>query len=367
MPFALATIDSLSPPENRSPAGKAVALNELAPKGAAVAGDWIRQLTPQSHPLAVPLRRHWLRTRRTWTCPVDAAPSTAGSLAIGPAWQEWAWYANVIWLSDDGQRLFDPAGRLLLDRARLDDPNHSDPEAVIPSPKDARQRQAEIAVELRNRMIDPIDGLIPVPGIGEVTPRSSQQVAERALALFLVATRAESILGGHPLDTERMRSRCPIGFAAISPAERAFFDDERLPADGFVWRYESLLTLQWALDMQFELPWPDEHADLTAVTRLMVDLPDQSIVDESRLRSLESILAAAERHQQLYYVIAMGQNQGTDAPAGIDPGVICERMIALAWILNLPPQTGVSTKTDPANDPANDWDTAIAWVDNGMI
>lgn len=309
--------------------------------------SWLERLSPQSHPLAVPLRRHWLRTRRIIQTELDSLDEAAGQ-----AWLQWAWRANVIWVSDDGRILADPARRRLLQCDRIDGTDATHPDAVIPAPRDARQRQAEVVAELRNRMVDPIEGLIPVPGVDEISPRSAGEVARRALALFLVATRSESILNGQPIEVERMRVRCPLGFDALSSEERHFFELPNPPADGFVWRYESLMCLQWALDMQFELPWPDEHADLTAVTRLMVDLPDQTIVEQSRLRSVEEILRAAERHQQLFFAIASAQSQGQEIPAGIDPGVVCERLIALSWLLDLPT--------------VSSWDEAVAWVENGM-
>lgn len=341
MLFALATIDSAAPPDGTG-VWTDIDRQSLLPRLA-----WLDRLPSHAHPLAVPLRRHWLRTRRI----VQTEPDSSNEV-VRQAWLQWAWRANVIWLTEDGRVLSDPARRPLLDRERTDDPEGTHPEAVIPAPRDARQRQAEVASELRNRLVDPIDGLIPVPGVNEISLRSAKEVAERALALFLVATRSESILNGQPLEVERMLARCPMGFAVLSPEEQTFFGLPDPPADGFVWRYESLMCLQWALDMQFELPWPDEHADLTAVTRLMVDLPDQTIVEQSRLRSIEELLKAAERHQQLYHSIASAQSHDREIPAGLDPGVVCERLIALSWLLDLPM--------------VSSWDEAVAWVENGM-
>lgn len=314
----------------------------IAPSDADTIGLWLAELSPSAHPLIVPLRRHLARGRQFVAC----------ASGTEPAWVEWSWKANAIWFDETNRQVFDPAGRLLFDAARVADPAHSHADAVIPCSLDARQRQADIHIELRNRLVDPVEGLIPIPGVEEIHLREPSEVARRILALFLVATRAESILAGNPLDADRMRQRCPIGFDAMSADERLFFDQAAPQAsEQLVWRYESLMTLQWALDMQFDLPWPDEHADLTAVTRLMVDLPDQSIVDQARLRSTGELLNAAERHQQLYYCVAMAQTQNLDAPAGVSGGVVCERLIALAWLLGL----------------ASDWDHAASWVENGMV
>lgn len=310
------------------------------------AADWLNVLDRSDHPLIVPLKRHVRRT--------SARVFRKGSVD-DPLWQQWAWRANAIWIDHTNRHVLDPAGRLLLAVDSLGDPNHTDPAAVIPSPIDARQRQAEVAVTIRNRLIDPIEGLVPVPGIDEVKAREPSDVARRIVALFLVATRAESVLNGQTLDADRMRVRCPIGYQALSPREKLFFDfGSPTAAESLVWRYENLFTLQWALGMQFELPWPDEHADLMATTRLMVDLPDESIVEQARLRSTGELLDATELHHQLYYSIAFAQSQNRNdstPPGGLDEGVVCERMVALAWLLNL----------------NGDWDTTTEWVENGMM
>ena len=140
MLFALATIDSAAPPEG---AGVWIDIDRqsLLPRLA-----WLDRLPSDAHPLAVPLRRHWLRTRRI----VQTEPDSSNE-AVRQAWLQWAWRANVIWLTEDGRVLSDPARRPLLDRERTDDSEGTHPEAVIPAPRDARQRQAEVASELRNR------------------------------------------------------------------------------------------------------------------------------------------------------------------------------------------------------------------------
>lgn len=337
--FGVATLGSADPP---CPSSDSAAVIGATQSGPDVVGQWLAELSPNSHPLIVPLRRHLSRGRQLVAC----------TDSTDPAWVQWSWAANAIWFDESKRQIFDPAGRLLFDAAEVADANHSHPDAVIPCSLDARQRQADIQIELRNRLVDPVEGIIPIPGAEEVGVREPSEVARRILALFLVATRAESIMAGHPLDAELMRGRCPIGFDAMSPGERSFFSGtDPQASEQLVWRYESLLALQWALDMQFDLPWPDEHADLVAVTRLMVDLPDQSIVDQARLRSTVELLNAAERHHQLYYCVALAQTQNLEAPAGVSGGVVCERLIALAWLLGL----------------AGDWDQTVGWVENGMV
>lgn len=319
---------------------------------------WIIETRFDSQPVSQPIREHLQRCKHVFSVDID--------VAVEPMrWQSWGWQANVIWVTQDN-RVLDPAGRLLIDALG----NDPDPLAVIPFPIDARQRQSEAAMILRNRLVDPVSGVVPVRGENEIAVTAAGDVARRSLALFLVATRAESILSGQPLDGQRMRARCPLGYAAMSPEELAFFEHRpsagnhsdaahtgRMDAASMIWRYESLAALQWALGMQFELPWPDDRTDLTAVTRLMIDLPDTEIVEQARLRSTAELLDAAELHHQALHAIAISQQSEPGSVESfdsrlLDPGIVCERLAALAWICRLAPAD-------------SDWDATVRWVESG--
>lgn len=317
---------------------------------------WLDDADAEQFPIVAPVGSHLRRSKHIVAAQlgIDKRPGER-SVSIDDSLMKWGWDANVIWVTQD-HRVLDPAGRLLTD-IRGQSPEDS---AVIPFPLDARKRKSEMEVRLRNRMIDPPAGLLPIPGVDEIQMQSPADVARRALALFVSATRAESILGGQALDMQRMHERCPLGFAAMSEQERAFFS---LPsggsaqaeclqaADEVVWRYESLLTLQWALAMQFEMPWLDTRADLVSVTRLMIDLPDESIVEQARLRPISEILDAAELHWQAFQGIVEAHHTGGDWSNLLDEGAVCERLIGLVWILGLAP--------------APDWDSAVRWVERG--
>lgn len=317
--------------------------------------SWLSEPPRGGQPIGRPLDEHLRRCQHVLAHGRDGDDDTSFDVT---QYESWGWQANVIWVTSD-HRILDPAGRLLID----DQASAPDPLAVIPFPVEARQRQSEVAMILRNRLIDPVEGILPVRGENEIDVISSEEVARRALALFLVATRAESILSGQTLDVQRMRQRCPLGYAAMSPHERAYFDRPS-PASTveqtrvanvsqmMIWRYEALATLQWALGMQFELPWPDERADLTAVTRLMIDIPDAEIVEQSQLRRTTELLHAAELHYQAFHAIAVAQQSGQDSTGIFDPGIVCERLTALAWIGRLAPA-------------GSDWDATVQWVENG--
>ncbi|WP_246112659.1 DUF4272 domain-containing protein [Allorhodopirellula solitaria] len=364
----------VAPPE--PPGGLRRAHPDAALDRAGEIVQWLSQPPRRDQAIVHPICEHLQRCQHVYPLADQSDVDRANC-------ESWAWQANVIWVTPD-LRILDPAGRVL-----FEEPSASpDPLAVIPFPVDARQRQGEAAMMLRNRMVEPVEGFLPVRGEHEITPVDPAEVARRALALFLVATRGESILSGQPIDALRMRKRCPLGYDAMSPQERVFFDDApgspttaathqanaSAAAQSMIWRYEGLATLQWALSMQFELPWPDERADLTATTRLMIDLPDVEIVEQARLRSTSELLDAAELHYQALQAIVAIQ-QGGQEPSQIanaqvlDPGIVCERLTALAWICRLAPATPnrvANPESSDVVDPSrSNWDATVDWVESG--
>ncbi len=323
--------------------------------------QWLSTPPLIRQPISQPIREHLLRCKHVIT-------SVDNPVTELERRESWSWPANVIWVTSDHQVL-DPAGRLLAN-AHADEP---DPLAVIPFPLDARRRQIAAATTLRNRLVDPVEGVLPLRGEDEITTLAPAEAARRSLALFLVATRAESVLNGQPIDSRRMRARCPLGYDALTSTERAFFEVspplEEITAaqqtvflntaQSMVWRYEALATLQWALGMQLELPWPDQRPDLTAVTRLMIDLPDSEIIDQARLRDTRELLDAAELHYQALHAIADAQQAGPDSASVLDAnildsGIVCERLTALAWLCGVGPAGA-------------DWDTTVQWVESGCV
>ena len=365
------------------------------------------------------LLRHLSGTRHVWHCrPAEgAADGRPNSQARPPdpqclerPWPEpkwsdkelidWAWQANVLWLSPNGT-LHDPEGRCLWRGEGA--VATADADAKLPLPAEARQREVSVAMQMRNRLINPVETVLPMWGATESAPVSADQAARRSLALFVTSVRAESFVNvDGPADSSvltrrKLQARCPLAVSCLSPEESQFMDHPAPSAmllDRFAWRYEALHTLQWALEMQPELPWPDERCDLAPVTKLMIELSHEDMVAHARLRPISQLTDAAELHRQLWWVLATSQaEQAPDGrtpgdlvgPNGLDPGVITERLLALAWLLDwLPGPMGAdSSGGDGAHprllnradaEPDGDfshaaavaWDATEAWIDGGM-
>ncbi|MCC9657581.1 DUF4272 domain-containing protein [Rhodopirellula sp. JC737] len=312
-------------------------------------------------PLAGPLQRHLQRAKHVYRMSEPAGASDQANTPLAQHWQDWAWKANVLWYHPPSDttpaKLCDPAGRQLLG------PGTFDEQAAIPFLPESRQRRLESEMTLRNRNLDPVEGTAPLPSTCETQTMQPSTVARRMLGLFAVAARAEAMANGQTLDLERVRQRSPLAAESLSPREKDFFDLVSPPpemVDEAAWRYESLQTLQWALQMLPDLEWPDQRCDLETVLRLILTLPHEDMIQQAILRPKEELLRAADLHVCLWWKLAFEGAAGNEIPAGLDPGVIAERVHALSWVLQL-------SGSVPNEAATLSWDQIGREIDGGIV
>ncbi|TWT84475.1 hypothetical protein CA13_59540 [Planctomycetes bacterium CA13] len=243
----------------------------------------------------------------------------------------WAWENNAILFYPDSS-VRDPAGNVLVDPTT----GEPDEEAQIPYPPDSRERKLRSEVMLRNRLIDTPDTLPPVVGASELELRDADEVAWRTLALFMAAVRAESLASENPIPVEKLRAKSPMAFEALSPAEAAFLGTESPNPQtvfNFVWRYEALFTLQWALGLHNDMPFADAICDVPLVAQLQIAQPNRERISNAKLRPAGEILDALDLNYRLLWAAREAQQQKREAPASIDGGVLSERQHALNWLV----------------------------------
>lgn len=268
------------------------------------------------------LMRHIQRVKHHFSLTVDD-----GHL---DAFARWAWEANAICFLPDGT-IRDPAGRTLIDGAGAG----QEPDAEIPYPPDARERKARSERELERLGIRVPATLPPVVGEAEVELRPALEAAQRALALFVVAIRAES-LAGDEISVAELKEKRPLAFGALTPNERSFLDatapDQQQIAN-FAWRYEALFLLQWALGLAPDLPHPGGICDVPTVARIMLGLSEEALLAGAKLRPIGTLLDALDLHFRLHWAVRQARLDGNDGMKGLDPGVIQERHHALNWLV----------------------------------
>lgn len=238
------------------------------------------------------------------------------------AFGDWAERANGICFWRDGS-VRDPAGRVLLDAE-----GETDQEARIPYPPDALARRERNRERLASLEIKVPEHLPPVVGKAEARVRDPEEVARRALALTVVAVRAESVSRGEPLPLEIFP---PVALTGLSPREKAFLQQESSDdAVPMVWRYEALLTLLWALGHFPELPDPTAICDVCAVAGLVRAQGEDLL--KARLRPATELLDELDRAYRLHWAVRQARLKGREPPGGLIPGVVLERHYALNWL-----------------------------------
>lgn len=250
------------------------------------------------------------------------------------AYEAWVRAVNGICFWPDGS-VHDPSGATLFALGGAE----PDPEATVPYPEDARQRKTRSGAILREMGVPVLESLPPVLGEGEVELRDAPDIARRALSLFAVAIRAESLAGGAPIPVADLRERSPRSFDALSPHEAAFLAQEA-PAErdiiAFSWRYEALYLLLWALGIFPDLPTPITICDVPLVARTIIQGDSDALIANAQLRPSQEILSALDLHYRMHWAARNARLAEHEAPAGLDEGVLQERRHALNWLVRNP-------------------------------
>ncbi len=246
------------------------------------------------------------------------------------AFAAWAWEANaVIFLPDGSVR--DPSGNVLVSP----EDGTCDEEARVPYPDDAIDRKLRHDELLGRQDIHVYDGLPPVAGECEVLLRPAADVARRALSLFAVALRAESLASDKEISSDEIRDRFPLAFESFSPVEAEFMNTAQPEQQAIIdhaWRYECLFVLQWALKHFDELHFPSKICDVPQVARDILDRQASEMIQQATLRPASEILDAVDLHFRLHWAARQAQQQQKPAPADLDIGIIQERRYALNWL-----------------------------------
>jgi hypothetical protein len=212
-------------------------------------------------------------------------------------------------------------------------------------PRDARDRQVRSEEELGQFGVRTPSTLPPFVSETEVVLRAPSEAARRALALFVVALRAESLMSPE-LAVAELREKRPVASRALTPKECSFVNDEKPGQEkitNFVWRYEALWILAWALGLVDVLCYPSETCDVDFLSKAFLAADEEALVKQAKLLPTETLLDALDLHFRLNWLVRQRQGgkpgDGDKRPDGemggsdLDPGVVLERYYALNWLV----------------------------------
>lgn len=241
------------------------------------------------------------------------------------AFYEWAAQANALLFTEQGH-VTDPQGRILVSSAD----GKAAPDARVPYPQQALTRKAATEAALKARGIEVPDSLPPLVCEDELALRTKDEVVERARALLLAALRAESVASGEPMPVEALLSKMPLGDDALSPKEQAFLEQgapSQQDCAQFIWRYEALYVLEWALGLVEQLTYPAAPVEAASVVATLIEMRGP------QLRPAGEILDALDLTYRLHWHIRQTRIKKQGEVPGADADVVMERHHALNWLV----------------------------------
>ena len=203
---------------------------------------------------------------------------------------------------------------------------------------EAEQRRDRSNAMLAAQDIEVIDHLPVIEDSSETTLRPSVDVAKRAACLLMVALKAQSDLSGTLADAHPRLQRLINDFQIaehLSPDESAYINNPRpgqAAAVQFLWKYEALHTLLWALGHVKELEPPLGGANITETALLIESLGPAGLTENTYLRPPAEILDALDYTYRLHRAVDDASANGGTVP-GTDASVVIERRYALNWLI----------------------------------
>jgi hypothetical protein len=220
-------------------------------------------------------------------------------------------------------------------RTNLDSPN--------PTPSQLARKAKSIAA-VKELGLPYNDELPVVEDESEIKPRSAEEIAERTLALVIVAVKGEA-------NDQQLVDQLVARFSAkelFTPAELTFINNlsptEQQLTD-FRWQYECIHVLLWSLGHIEKLKPPNEICDVPAETSIIRDLGRQKLSSAARPRSMSEILDQADYYYRLHWAAIELRLNGKSSD-NADVEIIMERHKALNWLIRYMDQEWDDVTTD---------------------
>lgn len=214
-----------------------------------------------------------------------------------------------------------------------------------PEPTAAQlERRARSVAVLKSLGVPYLAGLPVTENADELEPRTSQEVADRAVAVAIAAVKGES--NDHAFTQELVTQFGAHGL--FSPTEQAFIDNPSPAQQELIdhaWHYEALHVLLWALGHLERLKPPNEICDVPKEVALVRDLGRSGLAEKAKARSAEELFEQADLYYHLHWSAIELRLRGGSSEA-LDEGVIRERHRALNWLIRYMNQSWDDVQTD---------------------
>jgi hypothetical protein len=213
------------------------------------------------------------------------------------------------------------------------------------APPEARERKARTIETLKREKVSLIDHLPVIPASHEVTLRTTEEALQRAIALWLIAERAD----GMSLDDYTQYAEQFGITEAITPDERSFADDDEPREDyvlEFSQRWESSLTLLWALNLVKHLDRAEIFVNPEFLRRSIRDTSYADLLARAEFRPVHELLDTLDLTYRYHWAVIDAELYGQNPPARLQPAILYERHYALNWLISYQDKAWDDVTTD---------------------
>lgn len=212
----------------------------------------------------------------------------------------------------------------------------TDPKAAVkPGPsQESLDRRARSNERLAAEGLTIPADLPTQPDSAKVQLRTKEQIAQRAIAVCLTAFKAErmdddkieGLVKSYKIDKKKL----------FTPDEKEFIETAAPTNEArnrYLWRYENLVVLMWALGYSDALERPDSSLDVAKTVSYLSGKTYEQFLTEAHVRSVSEILDEADLIYRYQWAINDARKRGRSAPSGLDRGIVQQRQDALNWLL----------------------------------
>lgn len=217
------------------------------------------------------------------------------------------------------------------------------PKPTLPAPAPARSGPSQEALDRKARSIEILKaGEVPttpdwptIPDSSRAKVRTVEEVAQRAIAVCFTALKAE----GASQDTLEGLVKRYKAKKFFTVPEWEFVDNNAQTNEDrnrYLWRYEDLDVLMWALGYSDELGRPDHTCDVRKTVSYLSNRTLEQFIADAKLRPIAEILDEADLAYRYNGACEDAKRRGKTAPAGLDRQVVRQRHAIFSWLIGQP-------------------------------
>ena len=226
--------------------------------------------------------------------------------------------------------IIDQSGKMEVDNisVMVDAKYHDDPKENYTREQVARKEKSESFLTSHGIKVN--SNLPCVSDHSRIELRSTEEVINRANALMIVAAYGEGVSKEQlqrPIDEKEIN--------AFTPNEQTLLNHKELDGQQkayATWRYESLYTILWALNIFDELKFPNDICNVQEVVGSIIKLSKNDFIQQAKLRSKGELLNELDKIYRMHWACVDARIKGEEVKGAINPSVIYERHYALNWL-----------------------------------